>query len=512
MAANDVQYVLTLKDNFNSVIREADANTNKLESSILHVGEAIGIAFGLHEIVSFGREILDNTSKFQGFENRIRFASESTADAASNMSFLSKEVTDLGLPMEAMYEGFSDLQAGMMGTKIQGETLRNLFDGVSIAAASIHIPEQNLSRALYDLKEIGEVGISGRMVRSLKQQFTGIKDVVKQTFGKTMEELNASGMSGETFLEKLGPGLKKYFQSGLDSWKNSLQFKMQETHNDFLRLQLQMGADLEPFYMSLMNGIIAVTAKAKELWAFFVLHKEVIKEVSNLVLVGAEIWGTYALVMGGIGGIISLIKSARIAMIALNLAMDANPIVAVISILLLLSAAMVNGYNNIAEFRAAIWSTWAVIKEFGSIVESVFTALAVALQGVFTLNPSEIAIGLNAATDAVKDSGLRLATAAKFGWAQGMADFGAENKSTSKGLVPNGVKPKSTGGGELAPKEVKTKGTGSKSVTINVSIKDLIGTYNSNVTNIKEMSSDIRGQVVAALTSAVNDFQIVAGE
>jgi small basic protein len=67
MAANDVQYVLTLKDNFNSVIREADANTNKLESSILHVGEAIGIAFGLHEIVSFGREILDNTAKFQGF-------------------------------------------------------------------------------------------------------------------------------------------------------------------------------------------------------------------------------------------------------------------------------------------------------------------------------------------------------------------------------------------------------------------------------------------------------------
>lgn len=56
----------------------------------------------------------------------------------------------------------------------------------------------------------------------------------------------------------------------------------------------------------------------------------------------------------------------------------------------------------------------------------------------------------------------------------------------------------------------KSKATSARAVTINVSIKDLIGTYNSNITNIKEMSADIRQQVVNALTSAVNDFQIVA--
>jgi hypothetical protein len=58
----------------------------------------------------------------------------------------------------------------------------------------------------------------------------------------------------------------------------------------------------------------------------------------------------------------------------------------------------------------------------------------------------------------------------------------------------------------------KTQAVGSKSVTINVSIKDLIGTYNMNTTNLKEGLNNVREQIVATLTGAVNDFQIVAGQ
>ena len=81
------------------------------------------------------------------------------------------------------------------------------------------------------------------------------------------------------------------------------------------------------------------------------------------------------------------------------------------------------------------------------------------------------------------------------------------------GLVPkkNGFK-NPDGMGKAADKEPKTKATGSKSVTINVSIKDLIGTYNMNVTNIKEMGNNIREHVVAALVSATNDFQLATGQ
>lgn len=69
-----------------------------------------------------------------------------------------------------------------------------------------------------------------------------------------------------------------------------------------------------------------------------------------------------------------------------------------------------------------------------------------------------------------------------------------------------------TSTGSAVKSDNKLKATGSKSVTINVSIKDLIGTQNINTTNIKEGAGKIKEMVVAALAGAVNDFQIVAGE
>ena len=57
----------------------------------------------------------------------------------------------------------------------------------------------------------------------------------------------------------------------------------------------------------------------------------------------------------------------------------------------------------------------------------------------------------------------------------------------------------------------KTKAVGSKSVTINVSIKDLVNTLQINTTNLKEGAGKVQEIITNILASAVNDFQIVAG-
>lgn len=59
---------------------------------------------------------------------------------------------------------------------------------------------------------------------------------------------------------------------------------------------------------------------------------------------------------------------------------------------------------------------------------------------------------------------------------------------------------------------MKTQATGSKAVTINVTIGDLIKTFNINTTNLKEGARSAKEQVQAALMGAVNDFQIVAAQ
>ena len=131
------------------------------------------------------------------------------------------------------------------------------------------------------------------------------------------------------------------------------------------------------------------------------------------------------------------------------------------------------------------------------------------LIGVFTLSPSKIAKGFNDAKDAVFHGAMDLAGSFKKGYDEGMEGFAEDHKEKNESLIPKKLgKPQKLVGEKIA--EPKTKATGSKSVTINVSIKDLIGTQNINTTNIKEGGAKIRDMIVQVLTGAVNDFQVVA--
>ena len=80
---------------------------------------------------------------------------------------------------------------------------------------------------------------------------------------------------------------------------------------------------------------------------------------------------------------------------------------------------------------------------------------------------------------------------------------------TSKGLA-TATKTDSKKTRAVGTNATRSQATGSKAITINVSIKDLIGTNNMNITNIKDGANKLQDMVVGALTGAVNDFQLIA--
>jgi hypothetical protein len=57
-----------------------------------------------------------------------------------------------------------------------------------------------------------------------------------------------------------------------------------------------------------------------------------------------------------------------------------------------------------------------------------------------------------------------------------------------------------------------TKATGSKNINIKIDIKELVHEFRLSTTNIQEGASKAKDMVAAALISAVNDSQIIAGE
>ncbi len=502
--ANNVEYTLSLNDLLTGKIIHADEAAHKLEETMKEVAIAVGLAFSVEKVVEFGKEILHTTADFEGFENRIKFASDSTQDAADNMQFLETTIKNLNLPMKETYEGFSDLQAGMQGTEIHGKVLRELFEGISVAASSIHLPKANLERALYDLKEIGEVGVGGRMVRSLQMQFTGINNVVKQTFGKTLTDLQ--GMNGAEFLAKLGPGLKKYYESGVKNWNESLMAQMNATENSFVELQRKMGEDLKPVYIGVMRAVVSFVDKVKEMWHWIVENKDKLIEFGEVVaalvgpfLIASAVTSGFTLATNLLAGSLELVAAAFDLILA-------NPFVAAIAAI---GAAAVYAYHHFAVFRGIVWGLWNAIKEGAAIVTDILKGVGKTIKGVLTFDPKLIAQGAIEVVNTVRETATRIGKAAKEGYEAGVADF---NKKTT--AAPKEASAQNNKNNNIITHnpEEKVKMQGQKVMNITVNITGgLVKELNVKTTTITEGANKVREIIAEALMGSLRDAQAIGG-
>lgn len=199
-----------------------------------------------------------------------------------------------------------------------------------------------------------------------------------------------------------------------------------------------------------------------------------------------------------------------------------NPFVWIVIAIGAVVTAIYECYQRFEAFRGIIWAIGGVIKAYVSVWGDMFKGLGQILKGVFTLDIELIKSGFNKITDTIKSSAGRLAKAGKEGYTAGVGDFAKDqakdNESkTKKGLA--GVKPMvvdaGTGAGTGAGAGKDKKGTagvsGSKVVTVNVTIGNLINDFRIQTTNIQESTTAIKDKVLQALTSAVNDSQLTAG-
>lgn len=242
-----------------------------------------------------------------------------------------------------------------------------------------------------------------------------------------------------------------------------------------------------------------------------------------------------------------------------------NPVAWVIIAVAALTAGIVYLYNKFGAVRGVIMAVWEVVKTYVGIMKDYFMSLGDIIIGVFTLDLDQIKRGFNSMVDLAVNSGKKLKDAAVSGYNEGVADFKHDkyiesalkyidkinsevDKGTEKSIqnamrltenikkdidnkLSSGIigkddkedllgklrKPVKSGvaGAPGAPgieMKDKTKGvSGPKVVTINVKIDNLIKDFSIKTVSMSESPEAIRKMVIQALTSAVNDSQIIAG-
>lgn len=409
MDGNVAAALLSIQKQLETLSSKVDNTTKKVEHGFEGMGGAINKVkhellglFAVDKLFETAKEVAKVTAEFEGFENRIKFASLGAQDFQKNMGFLNQEVQQLHLPKEQLYDSFSEMQAGLVGTGIEGEKLRVIFDGISTAAATLHLPNDQLQRTLYDLKEIGEIGLNKRIERSLSTALPGIGDIVKKSFGKSMDELQKEGITGAAFLEKLGPALKNRFKDGLKNFGDSLQGAKNDMENAWTDLALKIGSKLEPMFKKIYKAAKEFADSMTTVWHWVKANADTLRTlgvVVGVIISGLIVYNTILKINAGLqalnawwqaaGTTVMIINALATEGLAsawaiLNAAMLANPLVWIIGLIVGLIVVVMVLWDKFKIFRQIVGGVFGFFKQEIMTTVHVFQNFAQIVYDIFT--------------------------------------------------------------------------------------------------------------------------------
>lgn len=500
MAVEKVEYEVSLKDLLTPNLQKADGAANQLEGSLKKVGGVVAGAFAVNGIAMFASKVVSTLSEFEKYDavltNTLGSGSESKKVLSDITEFAAKT------PFQVAELTGSFVKLANMGFKPTNDEMTKLGDLASSTGKGF----DQLSEAIIDaqtgeferLKEFG--------IRASKQG-----DQVQFSFKGVKTTVDNSETSIQKYLLSLGE--LNGVSGAMAAISETTGGKLSNLEDNMSSLYLTIGENLKPVISSVISGISGFVDMLKNAVIWVSKNKEVIGLVVAVVGGAAIAYGAYTLAVSAAAIGTSI---WTIATTLLSAAMSANTIGIVVVAIGALIAGVVYAYETFGKFRGVVWAAWAVIKEFASIVIDVYSGIGKAIAGVFTLNPSLIAEGSAQAINAVKDSATRIGKAAKEGYDAGMADFNKDQKAKAedkgKKTAKAGAPAAPAAANDKVKKDTSPKGaSGTKAVTINITIGKLIEQFKITTTNLHESTSKVQEMVANTLLQAVNDSSIQAG-
>lgn len=521
-----VQYVLSLKDELSAGLDRADQSADRLHGTMGTLQKAaIGFGVGLAAI---------------GLSSFLSGAVDMYADAAQAGAQLDAAMLSTA--------NVANLNRKALDEQSEALMKKSLVDDDAITSS------QALLATFTQVKDkifMDAIPAIVDMSQALKMDLQGATTMVGKALNDPIKGINALSRAGVSFTESQKETIKQMVETNQTAEAQAMILKELQTEyggsalaasqvgkgpmivlqNEFNNVKERAGelimklvVGLKPALTAIMHGFEWLVDKMQVAYDWVQKNKELLTDLGIVVGVTAGALGvltlvnnTYAIGLALVNGMTTIATAAQWAW---NAALTANPIGVVIVAIGGLAAAVVACWDKFVGFRAVVKGVWGVLKEWAAVVSDIFGGIWKQIKGVFTLDGDMIAEGFAQSARAMYDAGSRMAKAYREGYDGEIARSDADEKdrqaaeAQKKKEEKKAYGPSPTAASVAKASKVSTSrpavlsnATGSKSVTFNIHINDLVKSINFNVTNIKESAGRIKEVVGNALLQTVNDFQ-----
>lgn len=516
---NEVRYVITLNDLFTGKITNAaneterlNKNVNNTQSLLKGLTGFVTRAFVANEIIQFGKSIIDVTKKVEEVKNQLNFAAGSALQGAEDFDWVRQKSNELGLETLTTAKAFARMNAAAKGTIYAGQGVKDIFEGVSMAATVMHLSADETEGTLYALQQMMSKGkISAEeLSRQLGNRMPGAVKMFAAAMGMSDEAFMNMMKKGQALssvvLPKVAAYMKGEFKSGIEAAMESISVQTNLMTNSFNDFKLAIGEIATP----LIKGITKILQGLTGFANFIREHKSEVIALTTFVGFLTVAYYTQ----------LAATTALTVAQTLLNAAMTANPVGLVVMALAALAAGIAYCYNEFETFRWAMDTTWEVIKGVGmAIWDSMIMPLKVVyhslksivqlIKGDFSGAAEEMKYAGNAMIAPFKSLNEGLLKAQEV-YKKGPAK---NKKEGLKGALEQTEKTGELLKGDLtqdgkdgADKDKASSVGNGKGHHVYININKLIETQNVKVENAaKDFVNNIAEEVSKALLLAVND-------
>ena len=230
--------IAALKNELKGVSPPAESAAGSIRgmgSSLLGLA---GVTAGLAGVAAGMKAIVDTTIQFQAVNKQLEYAVGSAKQAAIEFQFVKETANSLGLDLLGAAEGYAKLAAATKGTTLEGKATRDIFLGVSQAAATMGLSVADTNGVFLALSQIAGKGkVSMEELRGqLGERLPPAMKIAADSMGVTVQRLNQlveNGLDAEEFLAAFGPALQKAFAADAAKNAETLQGRINQLRNEF---------------------------------------------------------------------------------------------------------------------------------------------------------------------------------------------------------------------------------------------------------------------------------------
>ena len=179
------------------MIREIGSEFAFATKQVLLFGQAYKL---LGFAQDFPAQVAQAVGELQSFRNTLKAISPTAQEVSASNEFIMNVVDKYNVPLESARAGFTKLYASMEPAGFKGDEIRNLFLGISKAAATFGMSSDKVDRVMYAFAQMASKGQV--MSEELKGQLGDVLPGALGIFAK------AAGFEGPQAIEKFSKALE----------------------------------------------------------------------------------------------------------------------------------------------------------------------------------------------------------------------------------------------------------------------------------------------------------------